>query len=360
MIIGASIETPTVDWLALSPTLALLAAAAVCLLGAVLVPVAGRRAFSVGIVGVGFVVAGVLAAIVFDRSPEQELLIAESMTRDRLAALAQILIAGFGLLAVLISWGDRRRGPRWRVLRAPRCCGRRDGLLRLGREPDDDVPGPRVVLDRALHPRRARHPPQGVARSRAQVSHRRQLRIGVPPLRLRPHVRRHGGARLQRDPGRNRRGRPPLRRRDGDDHRRPRVQGVRRALPHVDTRRVRGSSDPGDRVHVGGNQGSSSRRDTAHPRDRVPGAVRGLVGRDRRPRRRLTDRRQSRGARPDEREAPARVLVGLAGRVHADRDRCEQRPRGEGTPLLPHPLRRSVRRRVRRRRGTGDESSDAR
>ena len=109
MILGASIETPSVDWLALSPTLALLAAAAVCLLGAVLVPSRGQRAFSVVIAGAGFVVAGVLAAIVFDRSPEETLLIAESMTRDRLAALAQILIAGFGVLAVLISWGDRRR-----------------------------------------------------------------------------------------------------------------------------------------------------------------------------------------------------------------------------------------------------------
>ena len=109
MILGASIETPTVDWLALSPSLALLAAAAICLLGAVLVPAAGRRAFSAVFAGAGFIVAGVLAAIVFDRSPEQGLLIAESMTRDRLAAFTQVLIAGFGLLAVLISWGDRRR-----------------------------------------------------------------------------------------------------------------------------------------------------------------------------------------------------------------------------------------------------------
>jgi len=109
MILGASIETPPVDWLALSPTLALLAAAAVCLLGAVLVPAPGRRAFSATIAGAGFLAALVLAAVVFDSSPEQELLIAESMTRDRLAALAQILIAGFGILAVLISLGDRRR-----------------------------------------------------------------------------------------------------------------------------------------------------------------------------------------------------------------------------------------------------------
>ena len=109
MIIASSIPTPKVDWLALSPALTLLAAAAICLLGAVLVPAASRRAFSVIFAGTGFIVAGVFAAIVFDRSPEQQLLLAESMSRDRLAALAQILVAGFGLLAVLVSIGDRRR-----------------------------------------------------------------------------------------------------------------------------------------------------------------------------------------------------------------------------------------------------------
>ena len=108
MIVAASIATPKVDWLALSPALALLAAATICLLGAVLVPAAARRSFSVTTAGAGFLAAGVLAAIVFDRSPEQQLLIAESMTRDRLAALAQIIVAGAGFLAVLVSFGDRR------------------------------------------------------------------------------------------------------------------------------------------------------------------------------------------------------------------------------------------------------------
>ena len=109
MIVAASIQAPHVDWLALSPSLALLAAAAVCLLGAVLVPQGARRAFSVTLAGSGFLAAGILAAIVFDRSPEQQLLVAESMSRDRLAALTQVLVAGFGLLAVLVSVGDRRR-----------------------------------------------------------------------------------------------------------------------------------------------------------------------------------------------------------------------------------------------------------
>ena len=45
-------------------------------------------------------------------------------------------------------------------------------------------------------------------------------------------------------PGR-RRGRAPVRRRGpGDDHRRPRVQGLRGAVPHVDARRLRGRAHP--------------------------------------------------------------------------------------------------------------------
>jgi NADH-quinone oxidoreductase subunit N len=109
VIVAASIATPKVDWLALSPSLALLAACGVCLLGAVLVPSFARRVFSATVAGAGFVTAGVLAAVLFDRSPELKLLLAESMTRDRLAALAQITLAGFGFLAVLVSFGDRRR-----------------------------------------------------------------------------------------------------------------------------------------------------------------------------------------------------------------------------------------------------------
>ena len=109
MIVGATIPSPSVDWLSLSPSLALLAASAICLLGAVLVPGVARRPFSAAVAGTGFVTAGVLAAFVFDRSAEQKLIIAESMTRDRLAAVAQIVIAGAGALAVLVSWGDRRR-----------------------------------------------------------------------------------------------------------------------------------------------------------------------------------------------------------------------------------------------------------
>ena len=103
------IETPKVDWLALSPTLALLGLAAVTLLGAVIVPRSVQRLFSVGVSVGGFVTSAVLAGVVYERSPDGTPLIAESMTRDRLGALAAIVIALSGVAVVLASAGDRRR-----------------------------------------------------------------------------------------------------------------------------------------------------------------------------------------------------------------------------------------------------------
>jgi NADH-quinone oxidoreductase subunit N len=103
------IPTPKIDWLALSPVLALLAATGLALLGSVLVPRWMRRAFAAFVAFAGFVTAGVLAAILFDESEQSRSLIAESFTRDRLGALAAIIIAGAGALTVLVSWGENRR-----------------------------------------------------------------------------------------------------------------------------------------------------------------------------------------------------------------------------------------------------------
>jgi len=103
------IETPHVDWLALSPVLALLAASATALLGSVIVPRPIRRLFAALATVAGFVTAGILAGVVFDRTAEPISLIEESLTRDRWAALAQIILCGAGALAVLVSWGERRR-----------------------------------------------------------------------------------------------------------------------------------------------------------------------------------------------------------------------------------------------------------
>jgi NADH-quinone oxidoreductase subunit N len=103
------IETPQVDWLALSPTLALLGASGVALLGSVLVPAWMRKAFTAAVVLVGFVLAAILAGVIFDETPAPEVLLSESMVRDQLAAFAQVLLAVTGAVVVLVSWSDRRR-----------------------------------------------------------------------------------------------------------------------------------------------------------------------------------------------------------------------------------------------------------
>jgi NADH-quinone oxidoreductase subunit N len=103
------IPTPKVDWLALAPTLSLLGASGVALLGSVLVPRRVARAFAALVAFGGFVTALVFAAIVFDESAESRSLIAESITRDRLGALAAAIVAVGGALTVLVSWGEKRR-----------------------------------------------------------------------------------------------------------------------------------------------------------------------------------------------------------------------------------------------------------
>ncbi len=108
-MIAATIPSPHVDWLALSPSLALLAASGLCLLGAVLFPRDSRRLFSAVVAFAGFVAAGVLAGGVYADTPDGTSLLADSMTRDRLAAFTQVILAGIGALVVLVSHGDRRR-----------------------------------------------------------------------------------------------------------------------------------------------------------------------------------------------------------------------------------------------------------
>jgi NADH-quinone oxidoreductase subunit N len=100
---------PTVDWFALSPSLALLAASALALLGAVLVPVAARKVYSAVVAALGFIAAGVWAGLVYSETPRATLEIGETITRDRFAAFAQIVVAGAGLVAVGISYGQRTR-----------------------------------------------------------------------------------------------------------------------------------------------------------------------------------------------------------------------------------------------------------
>jgi NADH-quinone oxidoreductase subunit N len=103
------IDTPSVDWLALSPTLALLCAAGAALLASVIGPAWLRRGSAAFFAFAGFVAAGILAGILFDRSAEAHTVLSESMARDRLGALAALIVAGAGVLSVLLSWGEKRR-----------------------------------------------------------------------------------------------------------------------------------------------------------------------------------------------------------------------------------------------------------
>jgi NADH-quinone oxidoreductase subunit N len=102
------IDTPSVDWLALSPTIALLAAAGVALLSALL-PEWMRKGVAGGAAVLGFVAAAAFAGVVFDESSTPEVLLEGTMVRDQLAALAQLVLGVTGAVVVLASWGERRR-----------------------------------------------------------------------------------------------------------------------------------------------------------------------------------------------------------------------------------------------------------
>ncbi len=103
------IDTPSVDWFALSPSLIALGAAAICLLSAVFVPRWLLRPFAAFVCAAGFIGAFIVAAFLFDRSADAELLVAESVTRDRFAALAQLIVMGSGLLTIGVSYSARMR-----------------------------------------------------------------------------------------------------------------------------------------------------------------------------------------------------------------------------------------------------------
>jgi NADH-quinone oxidoreductase subunit N len=102
------IDTPSVDWLALAPTIALLAGAGVALLAALL-PAWMRKGVAATAALAGFVAAAVLAGVVFAESPSPEVLLEGTMVRDQLAAMAQVILGVTGAAVVFASWGEPRR-----------------------------------------------------------------------------------------------------------------------------------------------------------------------------------------------------------------------------------------------------------
>jgi NADH-quinone oxidoreductase subunit N len=98
---------PAVDWFALAPSLSLLAAGGVALLGAVIVPRAAARLIAALAAAAGFVVAFVFAAFLYEDADQGRTVIADALARDRWTALATMIVCGGGLLAVGVSWGER-------------------------------------------------------------------------------------------------------------------------------------------------------------------------------------------------------------------------------------------------------------
>jgi NADH-quinone oxidoreductase subunit N len=102
--------TPSVDWFAISPSLALLAGSGVALLAAVLVPRWLRAPLAAMASAGGFAGAFVAAALLYWKTPEAQTLLSDSMVRDRFGSLAQMIVAGVGLLSVAIAYGRASRG----------------------------------------------------------------------------------------------------------------------------------------------------------------------------------------------------------------------------------------------------------
>jgi NADH-quinone oxidoreductase subunit N len=87
----------------------MLGASAFALVGAVIIPRANRRDYGALAALLGFAGAFVYAVVVYVHTPDVHYVIAHSVVRDRFGAIAQVIIAGSGLLAVGVFYGHRLR-----------------------------------------------------------------------------------------------------------------------------------------------------------------------------------------------------------------------------------------------------------
>ena len=97
------IHTPHVDWFALSTIFVLLGASFVALLGAVLVPEGGRRAFAASVSALGFIGGLVTSIWLYVDSADGHLVVAGAFYRDRWTMLSQIILCGIGLATTLLG-----------------------------------------------------------------------------------------------------------------------------------------------------------------------------------------------------------------------------------------------------------------
>jgi NADH-quinone oxidoreductase subunit N len=105
-----AVARPPVDWFSISPSLILLIAAGACLMVAVLVPDTARRATAATVTAGGFVGSFVAAILLYDRTPVGIGVYADTVRRDRFFALAAIILAVVGLVAVLVAYTEHRHG----------------------------------------------------------------------------------------------------------------------------------------------------------------------------------------------------------------------------------------------------------
>jgi NADH-quinone oxidoreductase subunit N len=102
------IDRPHIDWFALAPINALLAAAALALLCAVLAPRGWRRPVAAALCVVGYAVAFGFAVALYVRSAQAQGVVVNAMERDRLAEFATMVLAGSGILATAIAYNSGR------------------------------------------------------------------------------------------------------------------------------------------------------------------------------------------------------------------------------------------------------------
>jgi NADH-quinone oxidoreductase subunit N len=106
----AAVQRPPVDWFALSPSLILLGVTGACLMIAVLAPQASRQAAAAAVTAGGFIGSFVAAVLLYDKTPVGTSVLVDTMRRDRYFALAAIILAAVGLVAVLVSYAEREQG----------------------------------------------------------------------------------------------------------------------------------------------------------------------------------------------------------------------------------------------------------
>jgi NADH-quinone oxidoreductase subunit N len=105
----AAIQTPHVDWFALSPALSLICASGVLLFVAVLAPRDARKPLAASVAFAGFISSFVFAVVLDARSATAVTAVSDSIFRDRWSALASVLLAGCGAVAVLIAYREPMR-----------------------------------------------------------------------------------------------------------------------------------------------------------------------------------------------------------------------------------------------------------